>query len=350
MAPPIDSAAAQAAFAIGAEALLDACDAETVTPVPGGGNNRLFKVEAFDGAAYALKTYATAHDDGAERLDAEFRALLFVWSHGLRSVPRPFAIDTSSGCALYDWIEGGPPGRPRTDDIDHALDFVSALCALSVAPDAAFLPPAREACFSGAEIVRQVAARRHRLGQAAPRPPALASFLEGLFDPSWQAACREVRADAAASGIDFIGPLESRLCTLSPSDFGFHNTVRRIDGSLAFLDFEYFGWDDPVKLVSDFLLHPGMSLEAGLRRRFLSGAQAIFSGNRDFGARLRLYYPLFAYRWCLILLNEFLPERWERRALAGRESREEASARQLEKARRMLALAHDSGGGLPHDA
>ena len=38
---------------------------------------------------------------------------------------------------------------------------------------------------------------------------------------------------------------------LSPSDFGLHNALRGQDGQLRFVDFEYFGWDDPVKLVSD---------------------------------------------------------------------------------------------------
>ena len=47
---------------------------------------------------------------------------------------------------------------------------------------------------------------------------------------------------------------------LSPSDFGLHNALRTKDGQLRFIDFEYFGWDDPVKLVSDTAIQPGSSL------------------------------------------------------------------------------------------
>ena len=47
---------------------------------------------------------------------------------------------------------------------------------------------------------------------------------------------------------------------LSPSDLGFHNCIKGNDGLLTFIDFDYFGWDDPVKLTCDFLLHPGMVL------------------------------------------------------------------------------------------
>ena len=37
---------------------------------------------------------------------------------------------------------------------------------------------------------------------------------------------------------------------------------------LTFVDFEYFGWDDPVKLTADMLLHPGTPVAAELRSRF----------------------------------------------------------------------------------
>ena len=39
---------------------------------------------------------------------------------------------------------------------------------------------------------------------------------------------------------------------LSPSDFGFHNVIVEKDKILRFIDFEYAGWDDPAKMVSDF--------------------------------------------------------------------------------------------------
>ena len=52
----------------------------------------------------------------------------------------------------------------------------------------------------------------------------------------------------------------------------------------------------------------------------------------------RAYLPLFGLRWVLILLNEFIPERWQRRVLAGETgSWSDAKARQLAHAREFLA-------------
>ena len=123
-----------------------------------------------------------------------------------------------------------------------------------------------------------------------------------------------------------------------PSDFGFHNSLRQGDGSLAFIDFEYFGWDDPVKVTADILLHPGAPLGGAQQLRFRNAAERLYGEDASFGVRLEALLPLFGLRWALILLNEFMPERWQRRVLAGAaESWAEAKARQLNKARAMLA-------------
>jgi len=123
-----------------------------------------------------------------------------------------------------------------------------------------------------------------------------------------------------------------------PADFGFHNSLRQGDGSLAYIDFEYFGWDDPVKLTADILLHPGVPLSSAQQRRFREAAERLYGEDASFAVRLEALLPLFCLRWILILLNEFLPERWQRRVLAGaRESWAEAKARQLAKARDLFA-------------
>jgi hypothetical protein len=61
---------------------------------------------------------------------------------------------------------------------------------------------------------------------------------------------------------------------------------------------------------------------------------------------LAAFYPLFGLRWVLILLNEFIPERWRRRVLAGAgENWIEAKARQLLLARELLASISEGAGG-----
>ena len=322
-----------------------------LTPVRGGGNNnRIFLVEVADGERYALKTYDTGSDDGAERVSAEFRALSFIWAHGLRAVPRPLAIDVARRSALFGWIDGRAVTAPAAADLDAALSFLGALGRLTTSSSAATLPEAKEACPPAAEVVAQIERRLVMLHSVAADHDELGRFLEQEF----VVVCRRTTALAREcyqrAGLDFHAPIARGQQTLSPSDFGFHNVLKRQDGSLVFVDFEYFGWDDPAKLVSDFLLHPGMNLDQALKRRFLVGVHELFAGDAEFATRLRLLYPLFGLRWCLILLNEFLPERWRRRLFAGAGDRASALTLQLSKARGMLRQLTESGGGFPHDA
>ena len=79
--------------------------------------------------------------------------------------------------------------------------------------------------------------------------------------------------------------------------------MRRADGSLTFIDFEYFGWDDPVKLGADFLWHPAMRLSDAERSQFAHGITDLFGSDPEFAARLAIYFPLYGIRWSLIILN-----------------------------------------------
>jgi hypothetical protein len=315
----------------------------TVAPVHGGGNNRLYRVEDASGRAFALKTYLRDSGDTRDRLGQEWSGLEFLNRHGVACVPRPVALDRDGAAALYDWIDGMPLDRVGAAEIDTALVFIATLHGLSRRADAEALPLAAEACLSADELISQVDRRIARFG--ALDDPRIISVLAVELRPARDAIVDRIRAGYAAAGFDLAQPIAPALRTLSPSDFGFHNALRTSDG-IVFLDFEYFGWDDPVKLVADFLHHPGMALDADARRRFLAGVRQVFGADDGFNLRLALQYRLYGLRWVCILLNEFLPERWARRAYAGAADRRAAETRQLAKARAKLADL----GGLPHDA
>src|SRR5262249_50040475 len=151
--------------------------------------------------------------------------------------------------------------------------------------DAAGLPPASEACLSAGELVAQVERRLAALTAVAGKHADLAAFLRRCHDALDERRNR-ARAAYARAGLAFDSPIAPGQRRLCPSDFGFHNALLRPDGVAIFLDFEYFGWDDPVKVVSDFVLHPGMQLTAEHRRRFLAGAIGVFAADASFADRL----------------------------------------------------------------
>jgi Ser/Thr protein kinase RdoA (MazF antagonist) len=299
-----------------------------------GGNNRIYRVDTAAGP-FCLKLYPKLPNDPRDRLGTEFTALSFLGRHGVAVVPRAIAADPASGAALYSWLDGVPVGNPTDANLDALLDFVATLDRLRQSPGAAALPAASEACLSPAELVRQLERRLDALAGAAVASPDLDRLLNEGIVPLLERWGQPVRR--------FDTPLPLHLRTLSPSDLGFHNALVTPDG-LRFVDFEYFGWDDPVKLAADFVLHPGMALPDGMKARFLAGCRTLFARDAGLEDRLDLLYPLYGLRWCLILLNEFLPERWARRAFAGADDRTAAQARQLAKATTLLRTLTDHDG------
>jgi hypothetical protein len=307
---------------------------QAVRHVGHGGNSRLYRVETATGVC-ALKLYPPRTIGGRDRLAHEQAALTFLRMHGM-PVPQLLGADPEAGAALLEWIDGTPP---EEDAIDAMIGFLERLHGLRYASGACGLPQAVEACLSATELFRQIAARRARLGVVAQEPEngGLARLLSERFDPALTLLRDRLTALYDRVSLDAGQPLPDHKLTLSPSDFGLHNALRRADGSVVFIDFEYFGRDDPVKLVADTLWHPGMQLSATGGARFLAAADTIYGSDPAFSVRLASQVGFFGLRWCLIVLSDFLPERWARRVDVGADGTwEDAKRTQAEKANALL--------------
>ena len=289
------------------------CAVRDVERIGAGRNSRVFRVtldEAGGNPAVVIKFYRRDPGDTRDRLATEFGAIRFLWQNGIRVIPQAIADDRDHHCAIYEYLDGEPPDRGGVAgaDVDALVDFLGRMQALRDRPGAAVIGIASEASFSLAAVAAHVEARADRLRTSA-RAAALQLWMSDAFTPLQREIFQWYDSAAADAGQPLRAELEPARRTLSPSDFGFHNAIRRPDGSLAFVDFEYFGWDDPAKTVVDFLLHPGMTLSEALKRRFadqMLGALRLVPG---LAARARLVYPMFGLKWCLILLNDFLPDR-----------------------------------------
>ena len=97
---------------------------------------------------------------------------------------------------------------------------------------------------------------------------------------------------------------------------------------LYFLDFEYFGWDDPIKLICDFFWHPGNNMSKKLKDRFLNKVTNFFSKKyKNFKNKLYVLLPLYGLRWSLIILNCFVKKNYKNKIL---------ETEQLKKAKKIL--------------
>ena len=308
---------------------------ESITELRTGHNNRIFHI-ATRGGCFALKRYSTT--DPRDRQGAEARALALFERVGIPATPRLAACDTASRCSLLTWLDGAPVESVTDADVDQFAQFQVALDRAIDGDAHHTIGEASEACLSGQRIVSHIRHRLERLAEVKPRLPQLAAFYDGALVPALDRFEREARAAYSGLGLDFDADIPNGRRTLIASDMGAHNALRAEDGTLFLLDFEYFGWDDPLTSIANFALHPGMRLTARQVEHFTARVLGHF-GAAENGARLQALMPLYALRWCTIILGEFLPERWRHRRGANAElgTRDAARWVQLAKARSLLA-------------
>ncbi len=298
------------------------------TPLAGGRNNQLFSFTA-GGERLVAKHYHCHPEDRRDRLGTEFRALAWLRNQGCTNLPRPVVCDAEAGLAVYEFVEGQRPtaatiGERERNDL---VAFLLRLRDLAGHPEACRFGPASDAVLSPAAAVRQIDRRRQRLAKAAESAPELAAFLEQHFEPARQRIVDWAAQRSGACRVSWDTPLEPADRTLSPSDYGFHNALLRPDATLCYLDFEYFGWDDPAKMIADFLLHPGLNLPVGVRAGFFAEMTSRWPKPASVASRTRIVYPLLGLCWCLIILNEYSEEGARRRAFAEGRPTTDASPR-----------------------
>ena len=274
--------------------------------IKGHGNSRLYKMKLSNKKINAIKYYPDKILDNRPRLEIEYETLKFLRNNNINNVPKVVTKIENLNIGIYEWIDGKKLKNPKMKDIDQAIVFIKKLKKLSNNVKAKKIQLATESCLSAGVLINQIENKLNKLIKIKSKYKKLANFLDDTFIPLWLK-------------VKVIGlkkwPISSRnkllnksKQILSPSDFGFHNSLKK-NGRITFIDFEYFGWDDPVKLTADFLWHPSMSLKKIHMNKWKKAMKKIFINDNDFYNRLNASMPLFGLRWVMIILNEFLPEK-----------------------------------------
>ena len=280
-----------------------------------GGNNRVYKIIA-DDDTYVLKEYFVSEKDLRNRLLTEFVFLKYIWEKSVRNVPEPIFCDLSRHMALFRFIEGEKPAIIEKKHIVQSMDFIQAIndSIENGLPTSAEIGMASDFSSSVDEYVDSTNKRIIRLKSMSAdgeinREAKI--FVAKRLIPRWKKIIAEIRRVKVK--VDLL--LETDMI-LSPSDFGFHNSVMKKTGQIYFIDFEYAGWDDPVKMICDFFCQPEIQVPLTYIDYCIERVAAIVQSSRDLPERIRLLIPLFRIKWCCIMLNDFLAVDSARRQFA----------------------------------
>jgi hypothetical protein len=279
-------------------------------PVGAGRNSRVTRLSNAAGC-WILKDYGPPDARGHDRLGTEFAFLQYLEACDIQGVARPIGADRRLFCALYSLLPGERPARITTDAITQAAEFIAAVNRHGATPQALALTGATDGCRRWQDHLALVEDRLTRLVTVTPQS-RIEERVRELVADTWVPRWRAMAAQLADSAVvrQPITPI------LSPSDFGFHNTLLH-QGHLRFVDFEYAGWDDPVKLICDFLCQPDLPITREQGRQFTAQLSRAMPQIGDVAERVALLLPVHRLKWCCILLNEFGADSRRRRLHAG---------------------------------
>lgn len=311
------------------------------TRLPGGANNRVFRVDS-PARTYCLKWYFSHPDDPRDRLAHEWGFSHYAWSRGIRVIPKPLVASPENQLALYRYREGRKLSVEELTSgyVSQAVQFICRLNRDRESLEAARLPIASEACFNRHEHLQAVDRRVNRFidlpGETEIHENA-ARFVREQLVPCWQNIKGNIESRPANHDSPGDPADQKMFPVISPSDFGFHNAILGNDGTLSFHDFEYAGRDSLIKLVCDFFHQPQIPVPITYFESVIEELKNCLSIPESLAEEVERFFPVYGIKWCCILLNDFLPTGKSRRSFSrSQPGSKERLALQLAKAESKL--------------
>jgi Ser/Thr protein kinase RdoA (MazF antagonist) len=226
------------------------------SPITGGTQNRLFRLDTLGGAALLAKFY---HQDRWDRLYREFSALALLGRHGLARVPRAYIRSDDFSYGVYSFEPGRTKRAAELEPSDLTTVAVFAADVQSIVPatTGVDISQAADASFSVREQLQVIDGRLRAFETFAVGHEAYDEVGDLYRELDLRAVITDLieRATASLSEEDRWAVLPRSAWRVNTADFGPQNFLFTSDGRLTVVDFEASGWDDPARLVMGFVAH-----------------------------------------------------------------------------------------------
>ena len=287
-----------------------------IKQVKNGRNSKVFIAISGD-KKHIIKKYHYHLNDLRNRLDNEFRFLTYLKDYSIDRVAKPIDRDDENHLGLYSYIKGKVPDSINQNIVNQATNFIFKINEHRDTKLAKNLSNASESCFSIISHINSVENRINNLKNIISNEPLMRDF-SSFVNLNLNNTLEKIKNNFS---IKFNSKeIQQNLLNIhkiiSPSDFGFHNTLLKND-KLYFLDFEYAGWDDPAKLICDFICHPEIPVNEQLSKLFSDSIVSWLKTPEDMNEKIRALLPLYRLKWCCIILNEFTSVGRDRRMHSG---------------------------------
>ena len=278
--------------------------------IEGGKNNKAYLIRNKAGTKYFLKEYYLSKRDQRSRLKIECDFLKFLEKTKIINFPKIIIKDESLNLALFSFINGRKLSTNKITEeyVNQVADFIISINSLKYNINFPYM--ASDYNYSIQSFIDSVDSRIKKLSFSTDIDFKLKNkliILRKKIIKLWNIEKLKINNEFSYSELKTKVPL-----FLSPSDIGFHNILIN-NGKLFFLDFEYSGLDDLVKLVNDFFTCPSVKIPLKFKQKFISRLMSSLTTDNFFIRRLLALEKSYKIKWSCILLNEYLIHSKDRR-------------------------------------
>ena len=279
---------------------------ESLLRLNGGINNRVYRCG--DQSFWVIKGYGPCKPGPRDRMQAEVEFLQYAAQVAPRFTPGLVNVDVDRRCVVLEYLEGKTfqeGSLPPETAVDCAVEFFRQLNSDHTSARQFIRQDAAEGFLSLTEHLENIQKRLAQMGcehlpvSIKPQAEQLLARMREQYK-----SISETTADQISNG-NLINVMQSEELCISPSDFGFHNAIST-SGGVKFFDFEFSGWDDPVKAAIDFVLQPRVPVKQG-PSPLLASLHA--KDPHVLMKRYEALTPILSLKWSCIILSVLNPDR-----------------------------------------
>jgi len=276
----------------------------------GGGRNNRVSLFELDQKKIVLKEYYTSEKDKFDRFTKETNFYKHIKKYQIKNTLVLIDSNLDKKINIFEFVEAKKP-KQKNINLDLILQCANFINSLNKESS---LDNASEACFSIEDHINSVGNRFSSFG--------FLKNINGVGRKAYKFINDTLYSDFLKEKKDILeneNVYMDETKIVSPSDFGFHNSILDKSGKLIFLDFEYGGIDTPYKLICDFFSQPDYEIDSKHIEIFVEKLSLKKSINISTIKRLLSIYRI---KWSLIVLNGFLKEGSLRREYATEKTEE----------------------------
>jgi len=282
--------------------------------IASGRNNLVSKV-LYKKKKYIYKKYLKNKGNGIRysRYNSETSFISLLRKKKIKNLPSIIATDSKKQENIFNYISGNKIKKITKGDILQCVNFIKTINKDILKKEYINFKNATEACFSIDHHI-QTANNRILLLQKFSKNTGVYKEAKFFINTELKKKLKKIKKNIykSFSKKEIAKRLSKKDLILSPSDFGFHNAIKR-NNKIFFFDFEYAGMDDPVKLMSDFICQPDYQLTKKQSYFFINNILKIFPQNEKIKRRFKAVINVHRIKWCCIILSEILNKSYFKR-------------------------------------